>query len=480
MSDDDDNGDDAMSDFEDDDNMDGFSNSDKSGSGSEEPSEDDKAIDLENQFYTATDEMEEGKTKEALASFRKTVKMEKEFLASKDVKEAKWTFKALQEIVLLSFKLNKADDIVKSYKEMLAYKGDDVNDNLLTRAISKILDTVSTSGDADLEAAMYEATGSLGGAGDGGNKRIWFKTNMKKATGHLNAKRYGELKDTIRELEKYVNDEGAKSDQLLDVFSLEIQMYMDQGDKFGVKRAYEKAVKIVESNPGTLTSKLPIFQFCGGKIMMEDGDFDAAYATLFDAFKYYQDIGSEIRIPCLKYMLIANMLKEVKKAESDGDEKPEVQAKINPFDSKEVANMRNHASIEPIAQLLDAYEKNNIRNFERILRENPKEVTDDAFLNQFIGRLLTKVRIAKILEMVKPYTRINTQFLATQLTVDREEVEDLLVRLILDNEIEGKIDQVGHVLQLQAHADSAARYRAIERWSTQIGGVSKAILAGVQ
>ncbi len=47
---------------------------------------------------------------------------------------------------------------------------------------------------------------------------------MKKATGHLNAKRYGELRESIRELEKYVNDEGAKSDQLLDVYSLEIQM----------------------------------------------------------------------------------------------------------------------------------------------------------------------------------------------------------------------------------------------------------------
>jgi hypothetical protein len=56
-----------------------------------------------------------------------------------------------------------------------------------------------------------------------------------------------------------------------------------------------------------------------------------------------------------------------------------------------VANMRNHVSIEPVAQLLDAYEKNNIRNVERILRENAKEITDDAFLSQFIQRLLTKV-----------------------------------------------------------------------------------------
>jgi hypothetical protein len=41
--------------------------------------------------------------------------------------------------------------------------------------------------------------------------------------------------------------------------------------------------------------------------------------------------------------------------------------------------------------LQDAYEKNNIRNFERILRANPKEITEDAFLNQFIGAFVAVV-----------------------------------------------------------------------------------------
>lgn len=426
--------------------------------------------------------MEEGKWKDALASFRKCVKMEKDFLASKDVTEPKWTFKALQEIVMLCFKVPKTtnDEIIKAYKDMLSYKGDDVNDNLLTRGISKVLDHATTLNNPDLEAALYEATGGAGGSGgDGGNKRIWFKTNMKKATGFLTNKRYDELRTSIKELEKYVIDEGSKSDQLLDVYSLEIQMYMDQGDKLGVKRTYEKAVVIVKSNPGTLTSKMPLFQFCGGKIMMEDGDFDTAYATLFDAFQYLQNIGADTRIPCLKYMLVANMLRDMKKAEAaadgDGDEKEKVAAKINPFDSKEVANMRNHPSIEPVAKLLEAYEKNNISQVQAILTAHKKEIGDDPFLNQFIGRLLTKVRIAKILDMVEPYTRINTQHLATILAIDREEVEDLLVRLVLDNEIEARIDGVKHVLHLESHAQSAARYRSLERWSSQLAGLSRAV-----
>jgi hypothetical protein len=46
-------------------------------------------------------------------------------------------------------------------------------------------------------------------------------------------------------------------------------------------------------------------------VCVQDGDFDSAYATLFDAFQYFQNVGSDTRVPCLKYMLIANMLKEV-------------------------------------------------------------------------------------------------------------------------------------------------------------------------
>lgn len=143
------------------------------------------------QFYSATDELEEKKFKTALASFRKCVKMEADFIKSKDVKVAKWTFKALQEIVALCLKLNQADDALAAYKQLLSYKGDDVNDNLLTRAITRVLDAVSQLGNADLEASMYEATGGAAGGEGGGssNKRIWLKTNMKKAASHLSAKR---------------------------------------------------------------------------------------------------------------------------------------------------------------------------------------------------------------------------------------------------------------------------------------------------
>lgn len=77
-----------------------------------------------------------------------------------------------------------------------------------------MLDAVSQLGNAELEASMYEATGGAAGGDSSSNKRIWLKTNMKKATGHLAAKRYKELRESIVELEKYVNDEGAKSDQV--------------------------------------------------------------------------------------------------------------------------------------------------------------------------------------------------------------------------------------------------------------------------
>jgi len=87
--------------------------------------------------------------------------------------------------------------------------------------------------------------------------------------------------------------------------------------------------------------------------LMEDRQFGDAYKKLFEAFEYYVEIGSEIRIPCLKYMLMANMLTPV----VDGTNK------INPFTDKAAAPLQQHKSIKPLSDLLDAYEK---KRYQRI------------------------------------------------------------------------------------------------------------------
>ena len=47
-----------------------------------------------------------------------------------------------------------------------------------------------------------------------------------------------------------------------------------------------------------------------------------------------------------------------------------------------------------------------------------------------------------LLKLIRPYTRIRIAFIATELNIHSAEVEELLVALILDAKVDGRIDQV--------------------------------------
>ena len=91
---------------------------------------------------------------------------------------------------------------------------------------------------------------------------------------------------------------------------------------------------------------------------------------------------------------------------------------------------------------------------------------DDGFIRSHIGDLLRSLRTQYLIDLIKPYTRLELSFLAKvcdstqlkrttnysrpmkQLNVDANEVEELLIDLILEGKIDGKIDQVNMRLEL--------------------------------
>ena len=60
-----------------------------------------------------------------------------------------------------------------------------------------------------------------------------------------------------------------------------------------------------------------------------------------------------------------------------------------------------------------------------------------------------------LLRVIRPYTRIRLSFIATELNIPLNEVEDLLVSLILDGHIDGHVDQVRSVTLIVGYADIA-------------------------
>jgi len=130
-----------------------------------------------------------------------------------------------------------------------------------------------------------------------------------------------------------------------------------------------------------------------------------------------------------------------------------------------------------MTNLVSAYQRQEIREFEKILRENHQAIMDDPFIRNYIDEVLKNIRTQVLIRLIQPYTRIEIPFVSKQLGVPAQDVEDLLVGLILDNKVAGRIDQVNQRLELYRESTDARRYTAMDKWSTNVSSLYKTVIS---
>jgi len=102
--------------------------------------------------------MDEKNNQEAIDGFEDVVTIEQGHIENKKLEEAKWSFKSLSNLVTLYAKEKNTDKCTETYKRLLNYKGDDVNENELNKSISSILDSLEDVGDDRQLVEMYNIT----------------------------------------------------------------------------------------------------------------------------------------------------------------------------------------------------------------------------------------------------------------------------------------------------------------------------------
>lgn len=158
---------------------------------------------------------------------------------------------------------------------------------------------------------------------------------------------------------------------------------------------------------------------------------------------------------------------------------------IDPFDSQETKPYKSDPEIVAMTSLVGAYQRREVHEAERILRDNSKTILEDAFIRQHIDELLKGLRTQYLIDLIGPYTRIDLGFLSRQLNVSARQVEELLMALILDGVVQGSIDHVNQRLELHAggaaksqgkgKGGAAARYAALDKWCGEIGRLGRTI-----
>lgn len=422
----------------------------------EEPEEQD--VDIENQYYN-TKGLVEADPEGALRGFSEVVKMEGE--------KGEWGFKALKQTVKLHYRIGNYKQMMDAYREMLTYIKSAVTRNYSEKCINNILDFVSNGANQNLELLQEFYQTTLKALEEAKNERLWFKTNLKLCKLWFDMQEYGRMNKILKELHKSCQkedgtDDQKKGTQLLEVYAIEIQMYTETKNNKKLKQLYLKALNIKSAIPHPRI--MGIIHECGGKMNMAERQWAVAATDFFDAFKNYDEAGTYRRIQCLKYLVLANMLME---------------SEVNPFDAQEAKPYKNDPEILAMTNLVAAYQRNEILEFEKILKSNRKTIMDDPFIRNYIEDLLSKIRTQVLLKLIKPYTRIRIPFISKELNIPEKDVEQLLVSLILDNRVHGHIDQVNQLLELGDRSKGLRKYTAIDTWNTQLKSLSQTVTARI-
>jgi COP9 signalosome complex subunit 2 len=416
----------------------------------------------ENAYYNSKG-LRESDVNAAADAFEQVIVQEQQELSQQSTgkKYGPWSYKAMKQLVKVHLRNGNADEMMKHYNRLLfCISEGDVNPNAVEKGISGMLERVSslykgssarmnpqaTLDPLKLALAVYDMTLKVFHPSVGAcpNERLWFKTNLKYGQLLYEMNETTKLQQVLRDL-KITHNNSAESTssssgwstQSMEIYALQIQLYSRQKDSKKLREVFLKAMTVRGGIPHPRT--LALIQELGGKMHMAAKEYDAASKTFFQAFKSYDEAGDPSRLRCLKYLVLASMLHA---------------SSINPFDSQEARPYRDDPEITAMTNLVQAFHNNEIQKFERICRTG--RIMEDEFVRDHVEDLLRTIRTQVLRRVIRPYTRISLAAIARELNdIPSPDVESLLVSLILDGTLDGRIDQVAGVLLKKAERGTA-------------------------
>ncbi|KAF2867844.1 COP9 signalosome-like protein complex subunit 2 [Massariosphaeria phaeospora] len=412
-------------------------------------------VDVENKYYNAK-QLKADDPEAAIDEFLGVPALEEE--------KGDWGFKGLKQAIKLEFKQGRYDQAVEHFTELLTYVKSAVTRNYSEKSINNMLDFIEKAAeDAEAYRCMekfYALT--LDAFQNTNNERLWLKTNIKLARLWLDRKDYRQLTEKVRELHKACQkedgtDDPSKGTYSLEVYSLEILMYAETRNNKRLKALYQRALKVRSAVPHPKI--MGIIRECGGKMHMSEENWKGAQSDFFESFRNYDEAGSLQRIQVLKYLVLATML-------SGSD--------INPFDSQETKPYQNDPRISTMTDLVNAYQREDIHEYEKILQNN-QDLLQDPFIAENIDEVTRNVRTKAVVKLVAPYTRFTLAFISKQLKITLSEVQEIVGFLIVDKRLRGKINQQNGTVEIESSTDMD-RVQAMKEWSAAIGSLWTTVL----
>jgi COP9 signalosome complex subunit 2 len=122
-----------------------------------------------------------------------------------------------------------------------------------------------------------------------------------------------------------------------------------------------------------------------------------------------------------------------------------------------------------MTQLVDAYQSNNLHQFEEILRKN-HEAFSDPFIAENIDEVTQHIRSRAMLQLVKPYVRFRLEWAAKELGVSEEVALDTLSVLMISGKFGAKVDRATNIVAVTEN-DSPERWDALREWDQSLNAL---------
>ena len=86
-----------------------------------------------------------------------------------------------------------------------------------------------------------------------------------------------------------------------------------------------------------------------------------------------------------------------------------------------------------------------------------------------------------LLHLTKPYPKVTIAFLARELTIDVEELEQMLVDVILEGRLDASIDQIRGIVEINRTVESleTRKIKAISAWADAVSKYSESFCSKI-
>jgi COP9 signalosome complex subunit 2 len=386
----------------------------------------DDKVQIENMFYEAEANMDKDPN-EALTQFQTVIEMEEQ------EQECNYQFKAVKNIIAINAQKKNVEEARAKLKKLLKLCPK-VAQNEARDTLGYVLDLLTKCFDPGMMQDIYqEIVGQLKGS----NKKLWQSVCTRLCRMYLEKKMYKELDKLANELKDSMRGPGGAYDEKkgspFEVLALQMQMYIEMKD---IKKLKELDSETVGLSGVVTDAKVnAMLKECNAIILLSERNWEEAQASLLESFKSYQQMANSKAKQILKVLLVTSMV--------SGSE-------IDPMTLTESKVYQDDSEIQPLARLRKAFQDNKITELKQIMATNGKKLSSDKAIAEYSGDFFKAIKQKIIIEKISSYSTVSIKYLAQDLAVSDKDMMAMLVELILDERINGKIDESKGFLELSS------------------------------